>query len=157
MSTIQHTGRPAALGGPSLTGSRWRVRLVTVAGASLAALATWLVAESLFGLELHSPAANAGEAADIGASHVALAAAVGSLLGFGLLAVLERLTSRARRTWMVIAALGLLVSLGGPLSGSGITAANRVVLVLMHVVVAAVVVAGVYRASQPAPAAGRRS
>jgi hypothetical protein len=55
--------------------------------------------------------------------------------GWALLALLERLT--ARTIWTVTA---LLASLGGPLSRSGITAANRAVLVLPHLAVGAVLI-----------------
>ena len=43
----------------------------------------------------------------------------------GGLAVLERVTTRSRQAWTSIAALVLVLSFGGPLSASGITAANK--------------------------------
>jgi hypothetical protein len=61
-----------------------------------------------------------------------------SLAGWALLGILERFTDRARRLWVGIAVATLLLSFGTPLSGSGTSALNRVVLLLMHVAVGAV-------------------
>ncbi len=128
---------------------RRRARIAAVGGAIVAALTVWFVAEVVFGLDLRRPAAGVGAPAhDITAIHVVFAAAVGSLAAWAVLAVLERMTSRPRRAWTVIAAFTLLVSLGGPLSGSGITTSNRLVLVLMHLIVAAVVIAALARTAR---------
>ncbi len=128
---------------------RRRARTAAVGGAIVAALTVWFVAEVVFGLDLRRPAAGVGAPAqDITAIHVVFAAAVGSLAAWALLAVLERMTSRPRRAWTVIAAFTLLVSLGGPLSGSGITTSNRLVLVLMHLIVASVVIAALARTAR---------
>jgi hypothetical protein len=100
---------------------------------------------------LRSPAAGVAEQAkDVTAIHVLFAAAVGSLAGWGLLAVLERVTSRPRRVWTAIAIVALLASLAGPLSGSGITTSNRLVLVLLHLVVGAVVIATLAKTAKTA-------
>jgi hypothetical protein len=76
--------------------------------------------------------------------HRPLAVAVGSgaaaLAAWALLALLERLTNRARTLWTVAAVVVLVASLAGPLSGSGITATNRTVLVLLHLTVGAVLI-----------------
>ncbi len=145
MSAIENTSGDAQAVG----GSRRRIRLAAVGGAIVAALAVWLVAEGIFGLDVRRPAASVGEPAlDVDAFHVAFAAAVGSLAGWALLAVLERLTARPRRLWTVIAAVALVVSLGGPLSGSGITTTNRLALLLMHAVVAAIVILAMSRTAR---------
>jgi hypothetical protein len=80
--------------------------------------------------------------------NVVISAAAASLAGWGLLAVLERFTARARTVWTVIAALAMLVSLGAPLSGTGITGANRAWLALMHVAVGAVFIPLLARTSR---------
>ncbi|HEV2057830.1 MAG TPA: DUF6069 family protein [Solirubrobacteraceae bacterium] len=136
---------------------RQALRLMGAAGAVLAAVAVWVVAEVAFGLDLRQPAADGQAADDIDVGHVVFAAAVGSLVGWALLAALERITSRAYVIWRAVAALALLASLGGPLSGSGITTANRLVLVLMHLVVAAVVIAVMYRTSRATALSARSS
>ncbi len=129
------------------TGRR-RARVLTTVVGVLSALVIWAIAEYGFDLDLHSPAFNGGDPADVGAVQVVGAALVGSLAGWALLALLEHVTSRAVSWWVVVAIIGLLVSLGGPLGGSGITASNRWTLALMHVVVGAVVIIGFARSSR---------
>jgi len=153
MRTIEHPGLAPDAEVVAIAGERWRTRSMAVAVAVLAALAVWLVTEVVFGLDLRRPAASVGGATDdVNAVHVAFAATIGSLAGWALLAILERLTSRARLVWTAVAVLALLFSLGGPLSGSGISDANRLALVLMHLVVAAVVIAGLRRTMRAVPA-----
>ncbi|MGH3492974.1 MAG: DUF6069 family protein, partial [Sciscionella sp.] len=45
-----------------------------------------------------------------------------------------------RRTWLVTSLPALVLSLSGPLSGHGVTVADRVALVCMHLAVAAVLI-----------------
>jgi len=133
-------------------GSRGTRRLATVTGAVLAAEALWVLIELVFGFDLRTPAIEADRGpSDVGFMAVAVAGGAAALAGWGLLALLERITRRARRWWPAIAAAVLIVSLGGPLSGTGITAANRAGLVLLHVTVAAVLIPGLYRTSPRLP------
>lgn len=149
MSTIEHTSGDARKGAASLGSGRQRARLAVVGGATVMALCVWFVAEVVLGLDLRRPAASVGaRAEEIDAVHVVLSAAVGSFAGWALLAVAERLTARPRRVWTVIAVVAFVVTLGGPLSGSGITSSNRLALVLMHVVVAAVVIPALARTAR---------
>src|SRR5437773_58011 len=113
---------------------RRNARLMAVAAAVLTALAIWALAELVFGIHLRAPE-GFGASGDIDALDVAIVSTLLSLAGWGLLALLERLTTRARRVWVVIAVVALVLSLGTPLSGTGVTAANRIVLVLMHLAV----------------------
>lgn len=148
MSTIEHTSEHARTGTAAVSSGRHRARLAAVGGAIVAALAVWFVAEVVLGLDLRQPAASVGtQTESIDAVHVVISAAVGSLAGWALLAA-ERLTARPRRVWTAIAVVALVVSLGGPLSGSGITTSNRLTLVLMHVVVAAVVILALGRTAR---------
>jgi len=134
------------------------MRPAAVGGAIMAALAVWFVAAVVLGLDLRRPAASADEQAEtLKSFEVAMAAAVGSLAGWALLAVLERLTSRPRRVWSVIAAVAILVSLSGPLSGSAITTTNRLVLVVMHLVVGAVVISALAQTAKASRTTGRRT
>lgn len=136
-------------------GSRKRARLLASAWAVLAALAVWIVAGQILGIDLREPAMVAGGATRaLGPLNVVFASTVASLAGWGLLAVLERFTSRARTAWTVIAALAALLSLGGPFSGAEITTTNRVVLALLHIVVAAVLIPLLARTS---PRRGRET
>ncbi|MGI8875559.1 MAG: DUF6069 family protein [Egibacteraceae bacterium] len=132
---------PAVPQATTSPGTRRRARLLAVVSTILAALALWTVAEPILGVDLREPARAAGGATRaIGPLNIVLASAVASLAGWGLLAALERLTVRARTAWTATAVVVALVSLGGPLSGAGITAANKVVLALLHIVVAAVLI-----------------
>src|SRR5919202_6444458 len=127
---------------------RRRARLLGVVAAVLVAEAVWLLTEVLFGIRLQAPAGTASpEPVDIGPLNVAFASALLSLVGWAVLAGLERLTPRARRVWLVLALVGLAASLAMPLSGSGVSSENRMLLVLMHLAVAAVVISVLYRTS----------
>ena len=126
---------------------RWR-RILAVIGAVLAAEAVWLVAELVVGIRLQAPAGSGyPQPVDIGPGTVAIASLVVSLLGWGVLAVLERFTSWDRRIWLALSLIALVVSLGMPMSGSGVPDVDRAVLVLMHVLVAAIIVPAMYRTS----------
>ncbi len=127
---------------------RRRSRALAVVAAVAAAEALWLIAEFVFGMHLQAPAGNgAPQPMDIGPGTVAVASVVLSLIGWAVLATLERFTSRARGIWLALALVALVASLGMPLSGSGVAPADRVVLVLMHLSVAAVVVPVLFRTS----------
>ena len=131
-------------------GRRRRFRLLAVAGAVMAALGLWTIVELGFGLDLRSPGeafGGTGGTSDVGPLQVIIASGIGSLTGWALLALLERFSARARAVWVVIALLALLASLGGPLGGTGVTAANRAVLVCMHLLVAAIVIPLFYLSS----------
>lgn len=114
------------------------LRLAVVGAGAAAALALW--AASLPFVHLDQPGFGGRPAAPLGAGQVVVAALLGGLLGWGVLAVLERFTARPRTLWLVVAPIGLLLSLGGPLSGDGVDPSDRLVLVAMHLAVAAVVV-----------------
>lgn len=136
---------------PLSPSSRRRRRLLGVAGAVAAALAVWAGAE-LLGVQVLAPGFGDHPAQDIGAGNVIFSAGVASLAGWGLLAALERLTRHARTLWTTTAAVVLLASLGAPLSGAGITGGNRAVLLLLHLVVAAVLIPALRRSAANPPA-----
>lgn len=129
------------------TRSRRGLRAGTVALAVLAPLVLWAIVEYAFGLDLRSPAFGDGQTADVGAVHVVVAALAGALAGLASLAFLERVTARAKGLWTAGGIVALLVSLGGPLGGSGVGTVNRGVLAAMHVVVALVLIVGFTRAA----------
>jgi hypothetical protein len=133
---------------PITTPRRRRARLLGVAAAVLVAEVVWVLAELALGIRLQAPAGTGyPEPVDIGPLNVAVASAVLSLVGWAVLAALERLTPHARRIWLVVALVGLAASLSTPLSGTGVSPTNRGVLVLMHVAVAAVLIPVLYRTS----------
>ena len=122
-------------------------RLGAVAATVLAALTVSLIAEHALAIDLWSPRMGTRPSADINVFHVLGASAVASLVGWAFLAALERVTAVARQVWTVLAIVAGLASFGGPFSGTGITTANRVVLVVLHIAVAAVLVTMMYRTS----------
>jgi hypothetical protein len=126
------------------TSERRRARLMAVAAAPLAALAIWTLAELAIGIPLRAPE-GFGASGNIGPLDVVIASALLSLAGWGLLALLERVTAHARTVWVVFAVVALVLSLGTPLSGTGVTAANRFALVLMHLAVGGVLIPAMYR------------
>lgn len=127
-----------------------RKRLFAVVAGVIVAEVVWLLADRVFGIHVQAPAGNGyPRPADIGPGTVGVAAGVLSLLGWGLLAVLERFTLRARGIWLALSLLALVASLGMPLSGSGVRPSDRAALVLMHVAVAAIVIPVLYRTSRP--------
>jgi hypothetical protein len=123
---------------------------MAVVAAASTALAIWVLAELGFGIQLRAPE-GFGASGNIDALSVVMVSSFLSLAGWGLLALLERLTARARTLWVVIAVVALVLSLGTPLSGTGVSVANRVVLVLMHLVVGGVLISSLYRTT-PSPA-----
>ena len=117
-----------------------RTRALSVGGAVIAAVAVWVLAVPLLNLHLIVRFGN-GSPQTIGVDFVAGASLIASLLAWGLLAMLERRTRRARTIWTVVAIAVLLVSLSLPLI-AGTTASTRAVLMAMHVAVAAVLIPG---------------
>jgi Family of unknown function (DUF6069) len=71
--------------------------------------------------------------------NVVVAALVGSLAGWGLLALLSRFSAKARAIWTVTAMVAALLSLAGPLSATA-SAGTKVSLVAMHLAVATVLI-----------------
>lgn len=122
-----------------------RIRALGVAGAVLAAVAVWAIAVPLLGNQL-TIRFGTGAAQDIGLGYVVGASLVASLAAWGLLALLERRTARARRIWTGVAAVVLVVSLSLPLT-AGTTPSATTALALMHVAVAAVLIPTLRRRS----------
>src|SRR5258705_12144082 len=115
-----------------------RTAVAAVLGATAAASGIWAVAV-MAGAEL-MVRFGSGPATKITLVNVVVAALVGSLAGWGLLALLRRFTTKARTVWTVIAVVAALLSLGGPLSATA-PAGTKVWLVAMHLAVAGVLIA----------------
>lgn len=132
-----------------------RRRALTVGGATLAATAPWLLAQAI-GTDLQVTMA-AQPPMVVGLPFVVGTALTASLAGWGALAVLQRVTSRARMWWTALAVTALLVSFL-PVVSAQTSAAVRVLLALTHIAVAAVLIPGL-RSTVPArtPADAGRS
>lgn len=119
---------------------RHKARAGAVGLGVLGALVVWGIAE-LLGFDVRQPAFAVGApASPMTAVPVVVASAVGGLVAWLVLALLERSVRHARRAWLVIATVGLVASFGGPLSGYAVSPADRVVLLLMHLVVGVIVI-----------------
>lgn len=128
----------------SATTSRVSQRALTVAAAVVAAVVVWLVAVPIAGLDLLvRPEGSTTQQVGIGS--VVVVSLLAALLGWALLALLERLLpARASTAWTVVAGVMLALSLAGPLTG-GTTPAVTVTLALMHVTVGAALIIGLRR------------
>ncbi|MEV4694208.1 DUF6069 family protein [Micromonospora echinospora] len=124
--------------------TRRRVRLLTVLAATVATLLGWVIAVPLAGVEL--TARTGSDVQRVTPVAVAVSTLLAGLAGWALLALLERLTARARTVWTAVAALVLLVSLLGPLGG-GVGRAAMLTLVAFHLVAGTVLITGLRRAA----------
>jgi hypothetical protein len=113
-------------------------RLVTVLVAPAAAMLIWLVQGPHLTVRTGDGVTQVGPAAVIATGLAA------GLAGWLLLAILERYAARPRRTWLVIAATVLVLSLLGPIQYA-VTAATAGALIAMHAVVGAILISGLSR------------
>jgi hypothetical protein len=114
------------------------LRAVTVLAAIVATLVVWAVEAPLLRIELRArPPGAAPEI--VGPAAIIVATLLAGLAAWGLLAVLERVTSQARTVWIIVAVAALLASLTLPLAG-GVTVAAAVGLTCMHLTAAAVLI-----------------
>lgn len=118
-----------------------RSRLAVVGVAALAALADWAILAPLAGITLE---ARQGGTQHIGAVAVVVSTLFVAFAGWGLLAILERRTPRARNIWTVVAAIVCITSLGSPLT-NGIGLGAKLGLASLHLVVGAIVILGLHR------------
>jgi Family of unknown function (DUF6069) len=117
----------------------WARALCAAGGAAAAAIA-WAIEAPLLGIRL-TVRFGAMAPQTVVAGQVVGAAVVAGLLGWLLLAALDRRVARARTTWTAAALLVLAVSLAVPLAAATTTSA-AVGLVVLHLVVGAVVIPG---------------
>lgn len=112
----------------------------TVIAAATAAVLGWAVAHLLLDVDLTAETGSAGSTREVGAVDVVLAGLLVGLAAWLLLSVLERLTTRARTVWTVLAVAVLVFSLTGPLAAT--TASATVALMGLHVLVGLVLIVG---------------
>jgi hypothetical protein len=115
-----------------------RTRVLCAAGSALAAALAWIVEVPLLGIHLNFRF-GAGHIQTIPVGQVIGVAVAASLLGWLLLALLERRTPHARSLWTTIALAALAVSLALPLAAATTTSAAAG-LIVMHVTVGAAVI-----------------
>lgn len=124
------------------------MRAAGVLSALIAASLVWLVATIGLSVDLYQPGFGGSAPQPLDITWVAGVAAVAGLAAWGVLTLIERLSRRPSRMWLVIATTVLIGSLGGPLSGDGLAAANRLALVLMHLAAGGVLIAIFYRSAR---------
>jgi Family of unknown function (DUF6069) len=115
-----------------------RARALCAAGGTLAAALAWIVEVPLLGIHL-TFRFGAGHIQTIAAAQVIGVTAAASLLGWLLLALIERRTPHARLLWTTIAVATVAASLGLPLAAATTTSAVAG-LIAMHVAVGATVI-----------------
>lgn len=119
------------------------VRALAIVGAAAGALLVWFIAQQTAGdLQVKSGSSTQ----TVGAIAVVVTVVFAGLVGWGLLALLERFAERARTIWTVVAVLVLLLSLIGPLGGTD--AGTKVSLVILHLLVGSVIITAFTRTSQ---------
>jgi len=120
-----------------------RARALCAAGGALAAALAWIVEVPLLGIHLKVRLGpghmGAGHIETIAIGQVIGVTVAASLLGWLLLALLERRTPHARLLWITIALAALAASLALPLAAATTTSA-AVGLVVMHLTVGSVVI-----------------
>lgn len=130
---------------------RARRRLTTAVTAVVAACLVWAVGTAVLGHSLTVPQTGGRDPMAVTLPMVLFVSAAASLLGWGLLAVLERRSMRGTRIWVGIAAAVVVVSLA-PLLAPDIATGTRIVLALLHLVVGAVLIPGMQHTSAAAAA-----
>jgi hypothetical protein len=143
MSAFARSKRPATL-------SRLRRgdRVVAVLAAVVAPEFVWLIATVGFGQHLYQPGFGGSAPQELSIWLVAAVAGIAALAGAGVLALIERVDRRPAQVWLVVSTALLILSLGGPLSGEGISTANKPALVSMHLAAGAVLIPLLYRGAR---------
>lgn len=133
------TNRPA----PRSVALTAALRALMIFAAALSALATWAALTTLSGAD--TTVRTDGSTREVGAESVIVTSLVAGLISWVLLALLERFTGRPRTIWTVVASVLLLLSLTGLLT-VGVDVPAKSILVILHLVVAAILIPG-FRAS----------
>lgn len=132
---------------PAASGTRVvRARALCVAGGAAAAAIVWAVEVPLLGIRL-SIRFGAMHPQIVAAGQIAGAALAAGLLGWLLLAVLDRRTRHARTAWAAAALVVLAASLTLPMAAAT-TAAAAIGLIAAHLAVGAAVIPGLARTAR---------
>ncbi len=121
-------------------------------GAPAVGTLVWVIAHPLLGIDLRT--GSGAHPTTVGLPSVIVVSIVVATAGYALRRMLSG-RANATRTWTVIAAVVLLLSLLGPLGAR--TAAAGVALAALHLAVGGTVITGVRRAFGPGRSAGTPS
>jgi hypothetical protein len=132
----ESTGRSKAL-----------ARLMVVVAAVIAGAILWAVVTLALRIDVRTPALSASQPSmPLSIAYVVVYSLLGGLVGWGVLALIERIAAaRAWLIWTIVSVVALLLSFGLPLSGTGTNAGSRVVLIVFHIVIGAIVILGLLR------------
>ena len=139
-----HTTTTTAPAMPDI--KRGRARALGAAGGALAAALAWVVEVPLLGIHLNVRFGG-GHIQTIAVGQVIGVTVAASLLGWLLLAQLERRALRPRLIWTSIALVALAASLALPIAAATTTSAV-VGLIVMHLTVGAVVIPALARTAR---------
>jgi uncharacterized protein DUF6069 len=120
-----------------------KTRALTVAAAIIAAVLLWIIAVPVGGTDLLTETAAGSPPAEVPFAGVIISPLFLGLVGWGLLALLERFSSKGRMIWTIIAVVVLLVSFAGPATAT--TTGAMLWLSAMHVAVGGILIAGFNR------------
>ncbi|MER5762114.1 DUF6069 family protein [Streptomyces sp. NPDC002082] len=133
----------------SATASTWRPRLLTVLGAAAGAAVLFLAGKAV-GVGLAVDQRDGKGPVDLALGGFIGSAAGAALLGWALLALLERFApASARKIWTAVASVVLLASVALPF-GVEATSGTKILLALAHLAVGLVVLLGLRRDAHPA-------
>ncbi|MEV0916194.1 DUF6069 family protein [Streptomyces sp. NPDC049967] len=122
-------------------------RIVCLLAATVAAVIVWLIAHSALDIDLKTKAQGGGDPQEVGLAMVIGATILIGLVAWGVVALLDRKSPKARTRWTVIASIVFVVSLLGPF-GSGEGGSTKAALLCMHLVVALVLIPGYARTAR---------
>ena len=123
-----------------------RAALVAGTVAAIANIGLFLLLHAL-GVDFMIQPNPATPAASMAVPSFVVASFLPALLAGGLLVLLGRFTTKARRAFVVIASAVALLSLAGPAMIGGASAGTRVALMVMHLLTAAVISGGLLRSA----------
>jgi hypothetical protein len=126
-----------------------KTQLLTIVGAAVVALAIWVIAVPIAGLDL--TVGSGATARTVGPVPVVVVALVAGVLAWALLALLGKRSRHGRRAWRVTAWTLLTLSLLGPVT-MGATAGVVVSLVAMHLAVGTTLILGLAPTASDRPA-----
>ena len=123
---------------PSPTATRLRRGIFAVSGAVLSTTLIWTAAHAL-GVEFRVDPHNGQPPGTIGLPFAVAVTLAAALIGWGVRALLQRITRRASTAWTVLAFIALTASFL-PLLAVGASGTTKAALASMHLAVAAVLI-----------------
>ncbi|MET9970751.1 DUF6069 family protein [Streptomyces sp. NPDC006356] len=132
---------------PSTTGSTAKSRAIAVGAATVAAVLVWALGKA-FGADYEVVQGEGKDPMEVNVGLVAVFALISALLGWGLLAALEKFVpAKAATIWAVVATVVLLASYGMVFSADT-TGGTKTALALVHTAVGIVLIPLLWRGAR---------